>query len=108
MNTKTISSSRHVPENFHQPSYFGGRFRKRFLTMTEKRFLLPAWLFIQISFLFFAAMDCEAEPKLRPQLGEWRTIATDPDLGELSNPDQQPVDFAIWQAAGGAWQLWHK
>ena len=30
----------------------------------------------------------------------------DPDLGELTNPKQQPVDFAVWQAADGTWQLW--
>jgi hypothetical protein len=38
--------------------------------------------------------------------GPWWTIATDPDLGPLTNPKQQPVDFAIWQAADGSWQLW--
>jgi hypothetical protein len=34
------------------------------------------------------------------------TVAANPDLGSLSSPGQQPVDFAIWQAADGAWQLW--
>jgi len=36
-----------------------------------------------------------------------------PDLGDLTGPPpenpnhpQQPVDFAIWQAADGTWQLW--
>src|SRR2546422_9976763 len=38
--------------------------------------------------------------------GDWWQIAGDPDLGELTTPDQQPVDFGIWQAADGAWQLW--
>ena len=38
--------------------------------------------------------------------GEWWTVAHDPDLGHLTDPDQQPVDFAIWQAADGTWQLW--
>jgi hypothetical protein len=38
--------------------------------------------------------------------GDWRTIAQDPDLGLLTGPDQQPVDFGIWQAADGSWQLW--
>src|ERR1039457_49182 len=27
-------------------------------------------------------------------------------LGKYSNPKQQPVDFAIWQAADGSWQIW--
>jgi hypothetical protein len=42
-----------------------------------------------------------------PQLvGKWWTVATDPDLGPLTATNQQPVDFAIWQAADGTWQLW--
>ena len=48
-----------------------------------------------------------AEPVLVPQIqGEWWQVAGDPDLGKLTTPKQQPVDFAIWQAADGAWQLW--
>src|SRR5213595_2728008 len=47
-----------------------------------------------------------ANPPLTPQLaGNWWTVATDPDLGPLTTPNQQPVDFAIWQAADGTWQL---
>src|SRR6266581_676089 len=38
--------------------------------------------------------------------GDWYQIAGDPDLAELTATNQQPVDFAIWQAADGAWQLW--
>ena len=37
---------------------------------------------------------------------KWWTIATSPDLGELTSEKQQPVDFAVWQAADGSWQLW--
>lgn len=45
--------------------------------------------------------------KLVPVLeGEWRPIAGQPDLGPLSGERQQPVDFAVWQAADGTWQLW--
>ena len=48
-----------------------------------------------------------ANPPLTPQLvGNWWTVATDPDLGLLTTTNQQPVDFAIWQAADGTWQLW--
>lgn len=47
------------------------------------------------------------EPILVPQVvGDWWTIATNPDLGLLSTPNQEPVDFAIWRAADGTWQLW--
>lgn len=38
--------------------------------------------------------------------GEWWQIAGNPDLGELSSEEQQPVDFGIWQADDGSWQLW--
>jgi len=38
--------------------------------------------------------------------GNWWQIAGDPDLGPLTSPGQQPVDFGIWQAADGTWQLW--
>ena len=38
--------------------------------------------------------------------GRWWPVAGDPDLGPLTSPKQQPVDFAIWQAADGTWQLW--
>lgn len=38
---------------------------------------------------------------------EWWTVAHNPDLGKLDGGEQQqPVDFAIWQAANGIWQLW--
>ena len=38
--------------------------------------------------------------------GEWWEIASTPDLGEYNSPNQEPVDFGIWQAADGTWQLW--
>jgi len=49
-----------------------------------------------------------------PQIeGPWWTVATNPDLGPLQGPPadqpklaQQPVDFAIWQAVDGTWQIW--
>lgn len=48
-----------------------------------------------------------ATPPLQPQIVEpWWTIAGNPDLGELSGMKQQPVDFGVWQAADGTWQLW--
>jgi hypothetical protein len=39
-------------------------------------------------------------------VGEWWQVAGEPDLGELTTPKQQPVDFGMWQAADGTWQLW--
>jgi Glycosyl hydrolases family 32 N-terminal domain len=45
-------------------------------------------------------------PKKPVLVGEPWQVAGDPDLGDLNNPKQQPVDFAVWQAADGSWQLW--
>jgi hypothetical protein len=46
-------------------------------------------------------------PVLRPQIkGHWWQIAGNPSLGEFTSSRQQPVDFAIWQAGDGTWQLW--
>ena len=57
--------------------------------------------------LLLGAAGRAAEPVLIPQIqGAWWQVAGDPDLGKFTTPKQQPVDFAIWQAADGAWQLW--
>jgi hypothetical protein len=46
------------------------------------------------------------KPVLRPQIkGPWWQVAGNPDLGEFTSPGQQPVDFALWQAKDGTWQL---
>ena len=55
-----------------------------------------------VSFAFANAAEIK-QPRIA---GDWRTIAGDPDLANQSDPKQQPVDFAIWQAADGSWQLW--
>jgi hypothetical protein len=39
-------------------------------------------------------------------VGEPWQIAGNPDLGQYASSVQQPVDFAVWQAADGSWQLW--
>jgi hypothetical protein len=38
--------------------------------------------------------------------GEWWDIASNPDLGKFGKQGQEPVDFGIWQAADGTWQVW--
>ncbi|WP_339794648.1 hypothetical protein [uncultured Imperialibacter sp.] len=38
--------------------------------------------------------------------GSWWRIASNPDLGLYNSDKQQPVDFGIWQAADGTWQVW--
>lgn len=38
--------------------------------------------------------------------GEWWSVTGQPDLGEYTSERQQPVDFGVWQAKDGTWQLW--
>jgi len=50
---------------------------------------------------------CAPNYPLTPRLvGDWWTVAGDPDLGPLTTAKQQPVDFGIWQAMDGTWQIW--
>jgi hypothetical protein len=53
--------------------------------------------------------DAAGSPGKRsiPQIaGEWWPVANNPDLGAYTADKQQPVDFAIWQAGDGTWQIW--
>ncbi len=53
------------------------------------------------------AADPEPALALVPVPGEqWWQVAGNPDLGEFTSDQQEPVDFAIWQVADGSWQLW--
>jgi len=48
-----------------------------------------------------------AVPLIPQIVGPAWQIASSPDLGVYDNrPDQQPVDFSIWQAKDGTYQLW--
>lgn len=53
------------------------------------------------------ATSIPAADLLVPRIsGPWTVIARSPDLGPLGREKQEPVDFAVWQAADGSWQLW--
>jgi hypothetical protein len=66
----------------------------------------PLVLF-SILVLAFPRHAIGADTFLVPQIdGDFWQIAGDPDLGPFTSAKQQPVDFAIWQAADGTWQLW--
>jgi Glycosyl hydrolases family 32 N-terminal domain len=56
--------------------------------------------------LFVASVRAADHPLVPRLSGEWWTVAGDPDLGPLTAGTQQPVDFGIWKAADGTWQLW--
>jgi hypothetical protein len=71
--------------------------------MTKKRMIFPLLVMI------FSCTPTLAQKSviLTPVIdGDWWQIAGNPDLGELTGPRQQPVDFGVWQAADGTWQLW--
>jgi len=65
-----------------------------------------------VGVLCFFSVGCgTVRQPLMPRIdGDWWQVAGNPDLGELNGPagkaPQQPVDFSIWQAADGTWQLW--
>jgi hypothetical protein len=57
--------------------------------------------------LLLAGLTPAADTVLAPEIdGEFRQIAGDPDIGKYTTAKQQPVDFGMWQAADGTWQLW--
>ena len=57
--------------------------------------------------ILIASFALASDAPKRPEIsGEWWQVAGDPDLAELSSPNQQPVDFGVWQATDGTWQLW--
>src|SRR5690606_2353940 len=59
--------------------------------------------------LVFVLFSCSTENEymLKPAIeGEWWQVAGNPDLGAYTTPEQEPVDFGIWQASDGTWQIW--
>ena len=62
---------------------------------------------ILITLALLAGRAMAADAVLVPQIqGERWQVTGDPDLGRYTCPKQQPVDFAIWRAADGTWQIW--
>lgn len=60
-----------------------------------------------LSLLLFSSLGAQERAIPIPRLAsDWWQIAENPDLGEYGSDRQQPVDFGIWQAADGTWQLW--
>lgn len=59
-----------------------------------------------IGLLCVGLMGCASTPQVPFIVGQPWTIAGDPDLGEFTTPEQQPVDFGVWQASDESWQLW--
>jgi len=72
------------------------------------RIILCARLLGVVVVLCFAGCNIAAKDlPMIPQLaGESWAVAHNPNLGKYTSGKQQPVDFGIWQAADGTWQLW--
>ncbi len=63
--------------------------------------------YVVLCLLITVSCENKTFKQYKPQIiSEWWTIAENPDLGEYTSPRQQPVDFGIWQAKDGTWQLW--
>ena len=67
-------------------------------------------MFVIISICTFclsAAANQKSDSVLIPQIsGQWWQVAGSPMDHKYATEKQQPVDFAVWQAADGTWQLW--
>jgi len=64
-------------------------------------------LFLIASGVYFPLVFTQSTPGWKPRIdGPWWQIARNPDLGIYQGEKQQLVDFAIWQATDGTWQLW--
>jgi hypothetical protein len=73
-----------------------------FFRADYRRLMLMRWVLV-----FLVLHSVHSAPIMMPVIdGEWWTVAGDPNLDHYTDPKQQPVDFAIWQANDGTWQLW--
>jgi hypothetical protein len=62
---------------------------------------------LMLGLFYCCSTSFAADKVLVPQIeGGWWQVAGSPDLGKYTTEGQQPVDFAVWQAADGTWQLW--
>lgn len=73
----------------------------------RKSYTLALVIFLTVCAQARAVDHSAPQAKFMPAIdGDWWQVAGDPDVGEYTTPQQQPVDFAVWQAADGTWQLW--
>lgn len=70
------------------------------------RFVLSSVIGV-VTILFLHPCFAEETLRYEPVVeGDWWSVTGNPDLGTLTGTNQQPVDFAVWQAADGTFQLW--
>ena len=78
---------------------------------TRKR---AGWALAHVAVLAIISMPAlvsraagEPEAVLVPQIdGPWWQVAGNPIDHKYATDKQEPVDFAVWRAADGTWQLW--
>lgn len=71
------------------------------------RYVVRAGVGVTALSLVSRATRAASAGSVAPEIdGEWWQVAGAPDLGKLTTPSQQPVDFGIWRAADGTWQIW--
>jgi hypothetical protein len=71
--------------------------------MITKQFLMAVLASYFLVLLAGRVRAGETVPRID---GDWWQVAGNPDLGKFTSPKQEPVDFGVWQAADGTWQLW--
>jgi hypothetical protein len=73
-----------------------------------KKFLqIHGMILLTAAAYFLGEFSTFAEDVLAPEIdGPWWQVAGNPDLGKYTRKEQQPVDFTVWQAEDGSWQLW--
>lgn len=71
-------------------------------------FFKRALTLISFAAIIFISCSTSNDKKIVvPEIdGEWWNITGNPDIGAYNSPKQQPVDFAVWQAEDGTFQLW--
>ena len=68
-----------------------------------KSIVVTSGLLLAATISLFPQNDAVLVPQID---GSFWQVSGDPDLGNYTKPKQQPVDFGVWQAADGTWQLW--
>jgi len=71
-----------------------------------KKFVYTYLIALATLLISASSMAQTADPPVPVIATDWTRIASNPDLGKYNSDRQQPVDFGVWQAADGTWQLW--
>ncbi len=73
-----------------------------------KKLSISKFVFFLVVILFTSCKGVlNKDERYKPVIdGDWWEITSNPDLGGYTSPKQQPVDFAVWQAEDGTFQLW--